>query len=418
LSKRRFHMTDTGGNRATAVSAGRLYRGWLVTGACFVMAYFAWGVVFYGHGFYIAQLGDRHGWSTSLVSTAVSVFYIVGVASAVVVGRVIDRFGSRWVACYGALATGLSVAALGRLDAPWQLFAAYVVMGSAYPALATAAISGSLVPWFERRLGLALGLALTGASVGGATVVPVMVVSSTTVGFSTTVAGIGLLVVVTVVPLVLLFVRRPRDAGETTAEKSATVAGEPVAPIGIIEFLKLPRFWKITLASSLALGAQVGFLTHQIPALAMPLDLPRAAYAVSITALAAVFGRFALGALSARFPLSVLAAGCYGLQAVGLMVIAESDGILLLYGASALAGFVVGAIVMLPPLLLSNAFGARSYSTAYGLTNACMFTFVGIATGAAGFMRDYSGSYAAALWLLAAMHVLGMAVILWPQGRR
>ncbi len=49
-------------------------------------------MVFYGHGFYIAQLGDRHGWSTSLVSTAVSVFYIVGVVSAIVVGRLIDRF--------------------------------------------------------------------------------------------------------------------------------------------------------------------------------------------------------------------------------------------------------------------------------------------------------------------------------------
>ena len=46
-------MTDNGGNQAPAAPPGRLYRGWLVTGACFVMAYFAWGVVFYGHGFYI-----------------------------------------------------------------------------------------------------------------------------------------------------------------------------------------------------------------------------------------------------------------------------------------------------------------------------------------------------------------------------
>jgi len=411
-------MTDNGGKQTTVPPARRLYRGWLVTGACFVMAYFAWGVVFYGHGFYIAQLGDRHGWSTSLVSTAVSVFYIVGVVAAIVVGRVIDRFGSRWVACYGALATGLSVAALGQLNAPWQLFAAYVVMGSAYPALATAAISGTLVPWFERRLGLALGLALTGASVGGATVVPAMVALSATVGFTMTVTGIGLLVAVTVVPLALLFIRRPQDALETAAEKSAGAAGELATPMGIIDYLRLPRFWKITLASSLALGAQVGFLTHQIPALTMPLDLTKAAYAVSITAFAAMFGRFALGALAARFPLPVLAAGCYGLQAIGLIVIAESDGLLLLYGASAMAGFVVGAIVMLPPLLLSNAFGARSYSTAYGLTNACMFTFVGVATGAAGFVRDFSGAYAAAFWLLAAMHILGMAVILWPARRR
>ena len=220
-------------------------------------------------------------------------------------------------------------------------------------------------------------------------------------------------------PLALVFIRRPRDEAETAVEKSALPAGGPSAPaLGIGDFLALPRFWKITIASALALGAQVGFLTHQIPALALPLDLTQAAYAVSITALAAVFGRFALGALAARFPLPYLAAGCYGLQAIGLVVIAGSDGLGLLYGASALAGFVVGAIVMLPPLLLSNAFGARSYGTAYGLANACMFSFVAIATAAAGILRDLTGAYAAAFWLLAAMHVLGMAVIAWPAGRR
>ena len=52
----------------TRLHAPRFHRGWAVTAGCFLIAIFAWGTVFYGHGFYISSLTRLHGWSTSAVS--------------------------------------------------------------------------------------------------------------------------------------------------------------------------------------------------------------------------------------------------------------------------------------------------------------------------------------------------------------
>ena len=39
----------------------RLYHGWLVVGAAFVVALFGWGIGFYGPGIYLMALQERHG---------------------------------------------------------------------------------------------------------------------------------------------------------------------------------------------------------------------------------------------------------------------------------------------------------------------------------------------------------------------
>ncbi len=378
-----------------------LYRGWWITGVCFIMAFFAWGTVFYGHGFYIQHLTESKGWPTATLSLGVGLGYLAGIPATIVIGRLIDRFGSRWIAVAGAVGIAAGITAIGQVREIWQLIPVYLLLGAAYPAMATATISGSLLPWFNRRLGLALSLALTGASIGGASLVPALVFASQSIGFAAAMAATGGLIALIVIPLVLIFFR-PRTVS------AATVAPAPDRPsaMGTRAYLLSPQFWRITLAASLGLGAQVGFLTHQIPALESSLGVAGAAFAVSVTALAAIAGRFLLGALSARYPLNWLAAGCYLLQAVGLVLIAVTDVPWLLYLASGLAGLVVGAIVMLPPLLLSAAFGKATYGTAYGLTNMGLFGAAGLTVALAGWLRDLSGDYVLVFVLLSGLQAL------------
>ncbi|MDP6563726.1 MAG: MFS transporter [Alphaproteobacteria bacterium] len=391
----------------------RIYPGWPIVGACFVMAFFAWGIGFYGHGFYIAALRARHGWPTGLLSAAVAAFWLVGIPAALVIGRLIDRHGSRWIVVLGAVAMGLGSMALGRLGETWQVFAVFLVMGSAYPALATAAISSSLVPWFERRLGLALGIALTGASAGGAVMPPTMVWLTQTHGFGYAMTVVGVAVMAGTIPIVLLIVRAPRQPSETAGERGdGQASGRPARRLAVAELLRSGQFWRIAVAASLALGGQVGFLMHQIPALEDRLGLTAAAFAVSISAGSAVIGRFVLGALTGRLPLPALAISCYLIQAAGLVIIALTNAPAMLYVASALTGVVVGCIVMLPPLLLSDAFGAGSYATAYGLINGVLFVGSGVGTGATGLLRDLSGGYTQPFLLLVGFHLLAALIFL------
>ena len=85
------------------VHAPRFHRGWAVTAGCFLIAIFAWGTVFYGRGFYIASLTRRHGGSTSAVSGAVTLFWVVGIPMTVITGGIIDAKFFGVLAMFGAI---------------------------------------------------------------------------------------------------------------------------------------------------------------------------------------------------------------------------------------------------------------------------------------------------------------------------
>jgi hypothetical protein len=55
-----------------------LYRGWLVVAAAFLVAMFGFGLGFYGPGLYLVALKARHGWSTEELSSAITLYYILG----------------------------------------------------------------------------------------------------------------------------------------------------------------------------------------------------------------------------------------------------------------------------------------------------------------------------------------------------
>ena len=381
-----------------------MYRGWWVVAGGFIMAFYGWGVGFYGHGFYMVVLGRSTGWSVATLSSVVSVFWLANVAASLVLGRMIDRFGARPVVVYGALAMAASCLALaafetGYLEERWQLFAIFAL------------ISATLLPWFRRRLGLALGIALTGASAGGAVMPPLLAWASARYGFGPAMTGIGAALVLSVLPVAALLVRPPK--GREAARETGPVGGGSMrSATPARRILGSVRFWTIVSACGLSLGAQVGFLMHQIPLLQSTLGLSGAAWAVSTAALSAAVGRFVLGMLSARFPLPVLAAGCYLVQASGLLLLLAGEPSVLLFAASAIAGFVIGCIVMLPPLLLVDSFGQDGYGTAYGVTEATMFVMAGLATAASGWIFDASGSYDAPLLGLAALHLLATLLII------
>src|SRR5436190_24133540 len=88
------------------------YPGWRVVFACFVMATLVWGFGFYGHGFYLAELQRLHGWPTSLVAGATTLYYLFSALLVVFISDAIRRFGVRACALVGAVSLAGSVAAL------------------------------------------------------------------------------------------------------------------------------------------------------------------------------------------------------------------------------------------------------------------------------------------------------------------
>ena len=148
------------------------YPGWRVVGPVFCHGSPVLGARLYGHGFYLAELRRQHGWSTALISSASTASYLLSAVLVIFISDAIWRFGVRACVLTGSAAFAAAAAALPCITEPWQLFAVYLVMALGWTNMSVGAITNIVGLWFEHKRGLAISLALNGASFSGVIVVP------------------------------------------------------------------------------------------------------------------------------------------------------------------------------------------------------------------------------------------------------
>eukprot|EP01031_Cornospumella_fuschlensis_P005081 gene5081-6351_t len=85
------------------------YFGWRVVWAAFTIAIFAWGIGFYGPGIFLEALHDRHGWSVSLVSAAITTHFLLGALLVARFPAVQARLGILRLVLLGAGLTALGL---------------------------------------------------------------------------------------------------------------------------------------------------------------------------------------------------------------------------------------------------------------------------------------------------------------------
>ena len=393
------------------------YRGWRVVVACFTMAIFCWGFGFYGQGVYLATLQQQHGWSPSLVSGASTAYYLFSAILVLVVGDAIKRFGPRCVVLVGISCLGASTILVGQITAPWQLFAVYGLMSFGWASMSVAAISTILGAWFDKRRGLAISLALNGASVGGVLVAPVLVALIAWIGFASTLLYAALVMVFVLVPMTLAWVRSPPDASRALG--SAAFTSKPAAAIWTRRrALGDSTFWSIASAFALVLFAQVGFIVHQIAFLEPRIGQTNAGLAVAITASMAIVGRVGLGFFIDRLNPRRVSAISFVSQAVALVGMIWMTDTATLLLACAVFGFSVGNAITFPALIIHREFDFAAFPTLIAFSTAIIQFTYAFGPGVVGFLLNATGSYLVPFMLCAVLEVIAAIIVLkplWPK---
>ena len=146
--------------------------------------------------------------------------------------------------------------------------------------------------------------------------------------------------------------------------------------------------------------------------IATHLDQVSAAFMVTVVAIASAVGRLLVGLLSRYLSVIVLAALSYALHGTGIALLAVSQTEAWIVVACAIAGLTVGAIVMLPPLIVRQVYGTVGFGRTYAMVNVVMYIFAGLSPWMVGVLRDTIGNYSASLWLLVILEVLATVGIL------
>ena len=357
----------------------------------------------------IGTLGGVGMWSVVVVLPAVQAEFAVdrGAASlpysltmigyavgSVFMGRWTDRVGIFKPVVAGALALGLGYVAAGFARNLWEFALAQAIL---IAAIGSSPLFGPLMAdvswWFRKYRGFALSICATGNYFAGTLWPPVINYFMQLHGWRATMIGMGIFLMIVMLPLAFLFRRPAPLARETPASLAAARADDArmARPFGLS-----PNMAQMLIAVA-GVACCVAMSMPQVHIVAYCSDLgygvARGAEMLSIMMAFGIVSRLVSGYISDKIGgLKTLLIGSF-LQGVALALYVIFDGLTSLYVVSALFGLFQGGIVPSYALIVREYFPAREAATRVSI--ALTATMLGMALGGwlTGVIFDWTGSY-------------------------
>ena len=366
------------------------------------------------------------GWSlteTMLVYTYKNI--ASAVATLVLVGPLVARFGLRRVTISAFVLTALGMMSYLAVDSRMAYYAAGAVQGV---GLAMAVVAANLLVsrWFVRHQGVAIGLALAGISVGGAVFPLIARPLIEMFGWREALASMSLFIWLVALPL-YLWKARETPTDEELAQERLTVAGAPggqpgtetaepsvaAAPADVAS----PAFWRIAAALLLIGVADMAVIQHMPLLLAAEAGFgdDAAANALAVLFAFAVAGKVIAGRLYDRYSLQGMRVW-YLFVALSIALILPVVGLVSLMLFAAVRGVAHGGLLPKPAVLAKHCYGPRQMEARLPLFLGIWMTGAGLGPVLLAMIFDRTGEYRAGLALLVGFCVLA-AVLLKPPRR-
>jgi len=355
-----------------------------------------------------ADLGIARG-EASLPYTVAMLGFAAG---AVIIGRLVDRFGIIAPLVLSTLLLGGAYISSAFVANIWQLAIAHGAIG--FGSSATfAPLIADISHWFTRRRGLAVSICATGSYLAGSFWPSVVTSFMASQGWRQTQVGIGLFCLISMLPLITLL--KPRIA---LSDSAAAAAGAD----GARGSLGLSANALQVLLMVAGLACCVAMSMPQVHIVAYCGDLgygvARGAEMLSVMLAFGIVSRIGSGFVADRFGgLATMLLGS-ALQTGALLLYLWFDGLASLYVISAFFGLVQGGIVPMYAVIVRDYFAPHEAGTRVGLT--VMATIVGMAFGGwlSGAIFDLTGSYASAFSNGIAWNLLNISIVVFLMLRQ
>lgn len=409
-------------------SPERFFYGWWMVVAGIAILFVSSGIGFYCHGVILDPLRAQHGWSKGTVSSAITLYFVVTGITGFLIGRKVDKYGPKPILIIGSLIFGLAFALLAFIQEIWQLYLLYFVAAVGWSGTSLLPVSTLITKWFIRKRGFAMSLAMTGLSVGGMVMVPLMAFLVVNWGLKVALPITGAFFWFFIIPIAILFVKQqPSDVNQFPDgdfPDDSTVSDQPDEAVEYdsqtqvwsrAQAIRTLTFWSIVLTFALALGGQIAFMMHQVSFLSQYLGVSGAAIAVGVTAGASIVGRLLLGTFVDRIDKRYVTVVCCLIQGLTVLLLAYNHHPVILYLGTLAFGLTMGSLLMMQSLIVGECFGMVSFGTVSGL--AGLFGSTGAAFGPmiAGLIFDATQSYQNAFTIFAVASGVAAIIIIFAR---
>ncbi len=390
----------------------RIYYGWLVLVAAFVIITISIGTLF-TLGVFLKPVEDGMGWSRASIGAIGLLNWIVMGVGGIVAGYVSDRFGTRGVALVGGGLLGLGLVLSGHAREVWQLYLTFGVLVGAGVSAFYVPLTVLAIKWFDTRRGMAAAIVSAGNGFGILVLSPLSRWLINEFDWRMAFVVLGDLAWLTVIPLAIVLKNPPGVPGaDASPSAGAQVAGFPHSPSAgqtVRDTLRAWPFWGIALTHFSCCAAHSGPLFHLVTH-AMDQGVARmtAAGILGASGLSSIFGRIGTGIVADRVGAKRTLLTALALQAgliVGYLFVSSVGA---LYALSLLFGVAYGGAMPLYALITREYFGEKVMGTAYGAVFFISCIGMGVGSYAGGAIHDALGSYR---WLFLGSFAIGTAAV-------
>lgn len=382
------------------------YYGWVVLGCVCLAGFARQGPAVAVLSIFVAPMTGQFGWSRTEISGAVSLGGVLAAVISPAIGPVLDRRGARLILCLAVLGIGLSTMALSLTQSLLMFYVLFCFARMVWAGPYDLGLYGALNNWFVARRARANSIATLAQMLG---LVALPLIAQLAMGWGDwrdgwlaigiTVLGVGFL------PVWLLLVRRPEDAGLAPDHPAASAGPAPPEPrFSRAEAMRTRAFWLLSLYTVLVFPVQAGVSLHQASHLIERGISPLvAATVISFFSAMSAVASFGIGFLPRRWPVRFAMSLSGALLAIGTLGLIEVGSAEVAYLAAGMFGLGIGGVMTLLPMAWADYFGRQSYGAIRGVALSAQVLAQAAGPLLSGVLRDWTGNYT---WSLLVFGVL------------
>lgn len=373
----------------------------------------AYGVLYYAFTVLQPRIIDATGWSAAAITTAFSAGTLLGAVAGIPVGRVIQRYGPRWVMAGASLLGAVALLVVAAAPSYWIFALGWLLVGLSTAGTFYPPAFAALTHWFgARRVDAITTLTLAGGFASTIFAPLTDALAGWVEWRWTYVILAGAFVVLTFVPSVVVL--------DLAWEPSASSDGRPVRDRDV---LRSRRFVLLTLAGTLVTMAVFASIVHLVPFLVgHGLSPATAAWALGLSGAGQVAGRAFYPLLARRFGVRVRMLGgvLWFAASVALLPLLPAVGWVMIVVAI-LTGTARGLYTLISATVVSEVWGPARYAALNGVYSAPAGIAGALAPAVGAGVAVVMGGYDGLFWVLGGTAVVGaglagVALVSFDQG--
>jgi len=368
-------------------------------------------------GVFIKPITEEFGWTRSQMAGAVTVGTILGGVLAIFMGRIVDRFGPRWVLFTAFLTMGSMMLLMSRIEYLWHFYAITIVTRMTLQGVINLTCQTVVSKWFVKLRGRAIAIANAGQRVGTGIIPYTTQMIIGTAGWRTAASSIGIIAwVLTLIPAALWLRRSPEDLGLLPDGQESPGKGENENSIRVesqqlsytlAEARRTRTFYLLGTAFTLSSFIGTGINFNLTPYLTdKGFAATDAVTILMVWSFSGIAGSLTAGILAEKLKNQFLSIGFYIGVASGIAILLTvrdmPTGIIF----AVIHGSFFGAALIMQHIMLANYFGSAWIATIRGVL--VPWQLLGNALGplAATLVFDTTGSYEAILFAYLLLHII------------